>query len=63
MHLKAIILKLQELDEYTKECDPEVVLIVGGFAFPVDQIWWEPQQRGSLKFGSEGAVCVGDDPR
>lgn len=37
--------------------DKPAVLIVGGIAYPIDDVWWEPRQGGT------GAVCVGEDPR
>lgn len=34
-----------------------VRLIVGGVAYPIVDVWFEPLQDG------DGAVCIGDDPR
>lgn len=37
--------------------DCPIRLIVGGTAYPVDDVWFEPKQDQT------GAICIGEDPR
>ena len=44
--------------QYHQNRDSRVCLIVGGIAYPVDDVWFEPGQ-----YDGEGAICIGEDPR
>lgn len=52
-----LVLACKNIHDSTLGHNPEVVLVVDGVAFPIEQVWWEPNQNG------KGAICLGDDPR
>lgn len=51
------VLEALERHEASGLLDCPVQMIVGGIAYPVQQVWFERMQCPG------GAVCIGDDPR
>lgn len=60
MQLSSLLQKLEDMSHDLRR-DVPVVLIVNGVAYPIDQIWWEPNQYS--RSVTPGAICLGDDPR
>lgn len=54
MKIKSVVDKLSEMEEAHPNTD--VVLVIEGVAFPINDIWWEPDPRGVT-----GVIYIGDD--